>query len=179
MVPHLTWEKLTLKLRNPFHVSYGVSETRDAFWLRLKDDQGWGEGTIPPYYRVDQSAMIHCWQREAELDRPFPDEVDQVASWIPNGPAPARCALELALLDRIAKQRAVPLYQLLGLAKPQAAATCFTISIDTPEAMARMARQIADYPMLKIKLGSNDDESCVRAVRDARPDARLVVDANA
>jgi L-Ala-D/L-Glu epimerase / N-acetyl-D-glutamate racemase len=166
-------------LRNPFHVSYCVSDARDAFWLRLKDDQGWGEGTIPPYYRVDQSEMIDCWQRAADLDRPFPDDTDEIASWIPPGPAPARCALELALLDRIAKQGAIPLYQLLGVAKPQAAATCFTISIETPDSMARMARQIANYPMLKIKLGSDGDESRLRAVRDARTDARLVVDANA
>ena len=56
----LSWQKLTLQLRNPFHVSYGTSETRDAFWIRLADDQGWGEGTIPPYYRVDASAMTDC-----------------------------------------------------------------------------------------------------------------------
>ena len=44
----LRWEKIVLKLRNPFRLSYGVSETRQAFWLRLPGDEGWGEGTI--YY---------------------------------------------------------------------------------------------------------------------------------
>src|SRR5438105_568159 len=152
--PRLSCEKLTLKLRNPFHVSYGVSETRDAFWLRLAGDEGWGEGTVPPYYRVDHSEMTNCWERAARQDRPFPDAVDQIASWIPAGPAPARCALELALLDRIGKRRNLPVYQLLGLPKPPALPTCFTISIDTPDAMARMAKKISDYPMIKIKLGS-------------------------
>ncbi len=47
--PILNWEKLTLKLRNPFRLSYGTSETRQAFWIRLANDEGWGEGTIPPY----------------------------------------------------------------------------------------------------------------------------------
>jgi L-alanine-DL-glutamate epimerase-like enolase superfamily enzyme len=47
-----------------------------------------------------------------------------------------------------------------------------------------MAKQIADYPVIKLKLGSDDadgggDEARVSAVRAARPDARLVVDANA
>src|SRR4051812_21246593 len=51
-MPRLTWHTLTLHLRNPFRLSYGVSETRQAFWLRLDNDEGWGEGTIPPYYRV-------------------------------------------------------------------------------------------------------------------------------
>jgi L-alanine-DL-glutamate epimerase-like enolase superfamily enzyme len=176
---HLRWEPLTLKLRNPFRLSYGTTETRQAFWLRLADDGGWGEGTIPPYYRVDPSAMTDCWERAATHDRPPPDELEQIAAWIPDGPAPARSALELALLDRIARRRNLPLYRLLDLPQPPNLPTAFTIAIDTPEAMARMARQIADYPVIKLKLGSDDDESRVRAVRQARPDARLYIDANA
>jgi L-alanine-DL-glutamate epimerase-like enolase superfamily enzyme len=177
----LTWEKITLKLRNPFHVAYGVSDTRDAYWIRLANDEGWGEGTIPPYYRVDSSEMTNCWQRAAEQSRPLPDEIDQIAPWIPDGPAPARCALELALLDRIGKRKNEALHALLGLDRPPAKATCFTIGIDSPDAMARMARRIENYPMIKLKLGSGDseDEARVRAVREARPDAKIVVDANA
>jgi L-alanine-DL-glutamate epimerase-like enolase superfamily enzyme len=179
-VPALTWEKLTLKLRNPFHVSYGVSETRQAFWVRLPGDEGWGEGTIPPYYRIDHSAMTECWQRAATQNKPLPEDVDEVADWIPQGPAPARSAIELALYDRLAKKRNVPLHALLGLPKPRDLATSFTISIDTPDAMAAMAKQIADYPIIKVKLGSDDDdESRLRAVREARPDAMIRVDANA
>jgi len=177
----LTWEKLTLRFHNPFHVSYGVSETRDAFWIRLAGDEGWGEGTIPPYYRVDPTAMTDCWKRAAAKTQAFPDEMEQIAAWIPDGPAPARSALELALLDRIGKKRKLPLYQLLELPKPPNLSSCFTISIDEPATMAKMARQIADYPLIKLKLGSGDadDEARVAAVREARPDARLVIDANA
>src|SRR6478672_2623685 len=94
--PGLHWELLTLQLRNPFRLSYGVTETRQAYWIRLRGDEGWGEGTIPPYYRVDPSIMTACWQRAAERDA-FPDEIDEIPEWIPEGPAPARSALELAL----------------------------------------------------------------------------------
>jgi len=123
--------------------------------------------------------MIACWQRVNDAGKPLPETVDQIAAWVPEGPAPARCAIELALFDRIAKRRNVPLYQLLDLPKPRGLATTFTISIDTPDAMAAMAKQIAKYPLIKLKLGSDDDESRVRAVREARPDAKLCVDANA
>jgi len=179
MASALTWEMLTLKLRNPFHLSYGVSETRQAYWIRLANDEGWGEGTIPPYYRVDSSALVACWERAAKQDRKLPDEIAEIPDWIPDGPAPARCALELALLDRIAKRRGLPLSGLLNVPLAPGISTCFTISIDTPESMAQMARQIADYPIIKIKLGSEDDESRVKAVREARADARLCIDANA
>src|SRR2546421_3320174 len=82
----LSWEMLTLKLRNPFRVSYGTSETRNAFWIRLAGDEGWGEGTIPPYYRVDPSAITDCWKRAAEQKRPLPETIDGIADWIPDGP---------------------------------------------------------------------------------------------
>jgi L-alanine-DL-glutamate epimerase-like enolase superfamily enzyme len=177
--PRLSWQPITLQLRNPFRVSYGVSETRQAFVVRLGDGEGTGEGTIPPYYRVDPSAMTDCWQRAADSDQPFPEELDQFEQWIPEGPAPARSAIDLALHDRLARCRGLPLYRLLGLPKPPELPTSFTIGIDAPESMAAMARQIADYPVIKIKLGTDDDEARVRAVREARPDARLRVDANA
>jgi L-alanine-DL-glutamate epimerase-like enolase superfamily enzyme len=175
----LTFEKLILKLRNPFRLSYGTTEERPVFWVRLANDEGWGEAAIPPYYRVDPSAMTDCWERAARSDKPFPDDVAAIPDWIPEGPAPAKCALELALYDRIAKQRGVPLYQLLNLPKPGMMPTSFTIAIDTPEAMAKMARDIPDYSVIKIKLGSEDDESRVAAIREARPDATLRVDPNA
>jgi L-alanine-DL-glutamate epimerase-like enolase superfamily enzyme len=175
----LSWQPITLKLRNPFRVSYGTSETRQAFWIRLRDDAGWGEGAIPPYYRVDPGAMTTCWSRAAARATPLPDEIEQIADWIPDGPAPARSALDLALYDRIGKRRGQPLYELLGLPEPPAMATSFTIGIDEPDAMARMAREIRDYPVIKLKLGSDDDQTRVRAVRESRPDAKLRVDANA
>jgi L-alanine-DL-glutamate epimerase-like enolase superfamily enzyme len=177
--PRLTFEPITLHLRNPFRLAYGVSDTREAFWLRLAGDEGWGEGTIPPYYRIDPSEMTACWHTAAQFEFPFPDEIAGVEDWIPDGPAPARSALEMALCDRIGRRANQPLYEVLGLPKPPVMATAFTISIDTPDAMAKMAVRIKDYPIIKLKLGSDDDEARVKAVRQARPDAMLMVDANA
>ncbi len=176
----LLWEKIILKLRNPFRLSYGVSETRQAFWLRLPGDEGWGEGTIPPYYGVADETMEAVWREAAESGRELPDDPAEIEAWVGSqGPAPARCALDLALYDRIARQRGLPLYALLGLPKPAPMPTSFTIAIDTPEAMARMASENSHMPIIKVKLGSDDDEGRLKAIRAARPDVRLRVDANA
>lgn len=177
----LSWRKLTLRLRNPFRLSYGTSETRTAFWLRLAGDEGWGEGTIPPYYGVETDAMIACWQKAAAARRPLPDDPAEIPAWVgQDGPAPARSGLELALYDRIARRQGVPLYRLLGLPQPTPLPTSFTIAIDTPERMAEMALDIEDMPVIKIKLGSDAlDIERVAAIRAARPDAKLRVDANA
>ncbi len=175
----LTWQSFTLQLQNPFRIAYGVSDTRQAFWLRLANDEGWGEGTIPPYYNISEAEMIAFWQNAARRGDPFPDNPGEIAAWVgEEGPAPARCALDLALHDRIGRQTGQPLYALLGLPRPAPRPTSFTISIDTPEKMAQQAARAANYPIIKIKLGSDDDAARVAAVRAARPDAQLCVDAN-
>jgi L-alanine-DL-glutamate epimerase-like enolase superfamily enzyme len=141
---------------------------------------GWGEGTIPPYYGVQTEAMIGFWQEAAERQDDFPDDPGAVGSWVGSqGPAPARAALDLALHDRIGRLTGQPLYEVLGLPRPVNVATTYTIGIDTPQAMAEAARKIAHYPLIKLKLGGEGDLARVAAVKEARPEARLCVDANA
>jgi L-Ala-D/L-Glu epimerase len=179
-IPRLTYKAITLEFHRPFRLSTGISLTRTAFWLRLSNDEGWGEGTIPPYYGIPDGDMIAAWDTAALSEIPFPDDPTEIPAWIGNmDVAPAKCALDLALHDRIAKRRNVPLYQLLELPKPKALATAFTISISSPEEMAQIARENAQYPVIKLKLGTQDDVARVAAVRSARPDARIYVDANA
>jgi len=180
MKSRLTWEKIILKLRNPFRVSYGVSQERQAYWIRLENDSGWGEGTIPPYYDVRQTEMEAFWQMAAESSKAFPNLIEEIPDWIgDSGPAPARCGLDLAFHDRIACARKVPLYQLLELPYPKPKTSSFTIGSDHPDEMAIMAKQVAKFPIIKIKLGCDaNDMERLSQVRAARPDAHLWVDAN-
>lgn len=181
MLPRLTWEKITLKLRNPFRLSYGTSEERQAYWLRLENDEGWGEGTIPPYYHVDQAETEGLWSTAAQSTIPFPERVEEIGHWVgEDGPAPARCALDLALHDRIGRRSGLPLYRLLGLPQPQLMKSSFTIAIDTPAGMAALAKQFMNYSILKIKLGGDgEDMDRLAAIRNSRPDVKLRIDANA
>lgn len=176
----LSWQEITLRLRNPFRVSYGASLTRQAFWLRLNENEGWGEGTIPPYYGIRNDEMIAFWQKIGTRTDAFPATPEEIAPWIgTQGPAPARAALDLAFHDRLGRRHDQPLYRLLKLPLPRVLATAVTIGIDSPEEMARQALELQQCPILKIKLGSEDDRARVAAVREARPDARLFIDANA
>lgn len=184
MNKRLSWTELTLKLKNPFTVSYGSSTTRPAFWIRLENDEGWGEGTIPFYYGIDFKTMTDYWDEVALKQEPFPESVEAIAGWIDHSaPKPAQTALDIAFHDRLGKLQNKPLYQLLDAPKPQPMITTYTISIDTPEEMARMAASIPNYPFLKIKLGApgqeDVDEARLEAIRKVRPDAKLRIDANA
>ncbi|MEZ4518980.1 MAG: enolase C-terminal domain-like protein [Chloroflexota bacterium] len=180
MTPRLTWEHLELQLRNPFRVAYGTSDVRYAFWLRLAGDEAWGEGTIPPYYGISDESMIAVWSAAAERTDAFPDDPADIAAWVgTDGPAPARAALDLALHDRIGRREGLPLHKLLELPDPKPLLTSFTLGINEPEIMAQQAADLPDYSVLKLKLGTPDDEPRVAAVRNARPDATLYIDANA
>jgi L-Ala-D/L-Glu epimerase / N-acetyl-D-glutamate racemase len=93
-------------------------------------------------------------------------------------PGAARNALDCALLDLEAKSTGRRAHEILGLSPPRPLTTAFTLSLDRPEAMRRAAEAEKNRPVLKLKLGSRDALACVRAVHEAAPGARLIVDAN-
>ncbi len=90
----------------------------------------------------------------------------------------ARNALDCALWDLEAKQAGARAWTLAGRERLDPVKTCYTLSLDTPEAMAEAARLHARRPMLKLKIGGPDDLDRVAAVRRAAPRTRLIVDAN-
>jgi L-alanine-DL-glutamate epimerase-like enolase superfamily enzyme len=90
----------------------------------------------------------------------------------------ARNAMDCALWDLEAKLTGEPAWKAAGKARLDPVKTCFTLSLDTPEAMAEQARAAAGRPMLKLKIGAPGDLERVEAVRAAAPKTRLVVDAN-
>jgi L-alanine-DL-glutamate epimerase-like enolase superfamily enzyme len=94
-------------------------------------------------------------------------------------PGAARNGIDCALWDLEAKRLGWRVWEIAGLPPPAAVATCYTLSLDTPDAMAARARDAIQHPLLKIKLGGGAaDAERMRAIRTARPDARLVADAN-
>jgi L-alanine-DL-glutamate epimerase-like enolase superfamily enzyme len=101
---------------------------------------------------------------------------DDLLTVLPSGPA--RNAVDCALFDLEAKRSGRRAWELAGVTMPQAVETVYTISFDAPEAMATQARQHAQRPMLKLKLGAADPVACVTAVRDAAPDTRIIIDVN-
>jgi L-Ala-D/L-Glu epimerase / N-acetyl-D-glutamate racemase len=90
----------------------------------------------------------------------------------------ARNALDCALWDLEAKRLGRSAAELAGVESLHPVLTAFTLSLDTPEAMALKARQASTYPLLKLKLGGDGDTERLAAVREAAPRARLIVDAN-
>jgi L-alanine-DL-glutamate epimerase-like enolase superfamily enzyme len=92
----------------------------------------------------------------------------------------ARAAVSAALHDMMGKRLGVPVYRLWGLDPAASPLTSFTVGIAPDEATLRQrVAEAAQYPVLKIKLGSTWDERVVRVVRELAPNKVLRVDANA
>ena len=89
----------------------------------------------------------------------------------------SRNGLDCALWDLRAKQTAGGISALTGITLTPLD-TLFTLSLDDPDAMARRAHEVPDLKRLKLKLNAQAPLDCLQAVREARPDAQLVIDAN-
>ena len=94
------------------------------------------------------------------------------------GPGAARNALDCAFWDLEAKRAGKPVWQLAGLSSPKPIETAFTLSLGTPESMREAAAKNADRPLLKVKLGTDNDLGRIEAVRAGAPNSRIIVDAN-
>jgi L-alanine-DL-glutamate epimerase-like enolase superfamily enzyme len=92
------------------------------------------------------------------------------------GHGAARCAIDIALHDLVAKVAGIPVYQLRGLSA-ELPPTDFTIGIDDPAVVAQRAQRAADFPALKIKVGGQSDLATLQAVREVYT-GPIRVDAN-
>jgi L-alanine-DL-glutamate epimerase-like enolase superfamily enzyme len=117
------------------------------------------------------------------------DQLSDVANDLRNGisraelqqrlpPGGARNAADCALWELEAKRAGRRAWELAGLQSVHPIETDYTLGLDTPEAMARSAAALPRFRVLKIKLAGDSDVDRVRAIRAARPDAEIIVDAN-
>ncbi|MEV0532104.1 dipeptide epimerase [Kitasatospora sp. NPDC050463] len=180
-----------LRLAEPLRISRSVTVERDAVRLAVRHDglTGHGEAVASDYLRLPAERI----RRELAGLRPalerLPDP-DQALADLRCGAAPFKelsagvlAAVEAALLDLAGKRAGEPVHRLLGRSAPVAVATARTIGIEPPARAADQAARLATagFTVLKVKAGSADpadDLARVRAVREAAPGARLLLDPN-
>jgi L-alanine-DL-glutamate epimerase-like enolase superfamily enzyme len=175
----LAYRVETHTLSAPFRISGFVFETSDVVVVDLHDGHYTGRGEAAGVYYLQDDAQHMV--AELEAHRQVIESVggrEQLRELMPRGGA--RNAVDCALWDIEAKRQGTEARHLAGVGDPKPLITTFTLGADDPQVMAEGARRYADAQAIKVKLtGELDlDIERVRAIRAARPDVWLGVDAN-
>ncbi|AHE55408.1 dipeptide epimerase [Sphingomonas sanxanigenens] len=163
----------------PFRISGHVFTETALLVAELSDGahRGRGEGAGVYYLGDDIGHMLDEAERvrpaieagatRAELQRLLP-------------PGGARNAIDCAFWELEAQRAGRPVWQLAGLEAPRPLPSTLTLGADAPAAMAEAALAIDRAAPIKVKLTGDVDEDLARiaAIRAARPDAWIGVDAN-
>ena len=166
------WEMI-----QPFRITGKEFVNTRSIVVQLAGDDCIGRGEAQGVFYLDESAESIFAQAHgvaAEINQGISRE--ELQDLLPAGGA--RNAIDCAMWDLECKKSGKSIWELTGI-DPKPVTTAFTLGLEaTADAMAAKAAAAADAPMLKIKLDSHQPYEKLAAIRAARPDAILVVDAN-
>jgi L-alanine-DL-glutamate epimerase-like enolase superfamily enzyme len=178
----VTIKTYELRLRQAWGLSRGTWTTRRNAFIRIEKDGVTGLGEAAPiarYNETAESAAAFMDKARPVLDRDLRDyavrfrEIENLAP----GEHAAKAALDMAVLDWVAKSLGVPLWRLLGLGRDKVVTTTYSIGIDEVPVMQQKVRDAAAFGVYKIKVGTPDDRKIIEGIR-AVTDKPLRVDAN-
>lgn len=175
-MPRLTARIERWPISGSFTISRGAKTEAVVVVAEIGDGNVTGRGECVPYSRYGETPEAVA-DAIGSLGKAVEQGLDRAALERELPPGAARNALDCALWDLKAKKAGKRVWELAALPAPQAVTTAYTLSLDTPDAMAAAARGVK-YPLLKLKLGAKGDPERLMSVRAARLDARLIVDAN-
>jgi len=182
----LSHQTIELSPTHPFVIARGGYSHHRNVIVRLTDDdgiEGYGEAAPNRYYGESVPTVIAALgQFKPVLERADPFSLESIESHLNRvlrGNASAKGAVSSALHDLVGKRLGLPVFRLWGLDASTTPESSFTIAIAENHELEMRVAEARDYPIVKIKLGTDRDMEIVRIVRSAAPKKRLRVDANA
>ncbi len=179
----LTLHSFDLPLRHTFTISRESTDVQPTLIVELEQDghRGYGEATTNAYYGATIARMsdaIHRVQSEIESSScDDPAELWQRFDEQLSSHRFAQCALDQAMYDLWGKRLGQPVHRLWGLDTNRIPNSNYTIGIDSVDKMVAKLSEFPDWPIYKIKLGTQHDLQIVRELRK-HTSATFRVDAN-
>lgn len=172
----MTVETVRRPLAAPFVITGYTFTHLDAVWVTLEHGgaTGRGEGVGMYYLGENPETMTLELKGVRDAVESGATRID-IQSLLPRGGA--RNALDCAYWDLESKTTGQSIWQALGIPL-EPLVTVATVGMGTPEEMAAKARAFAPYPQLKVKLDGHQPLERLSAIRNARPEATVVVDVN-
>ncbi|HMB58927.1 MAG TPA: N-acetyl-D-Glu racemase DgcA [Xanthomonadales bacterium] len=165
-----SWEMIV-----PFKITGHVFTRAQLLHVRITQDGVTGQGESTGIYYLNEnedSILAEAEKAKQALEQGLDRE--QLRELLPRGGA--RNAIDCALWDLEAKLQGKSIWELTGI-EPRETITVNTVGIGTPAEMAAAAERL-DTSRIKVKLDGEQVLERISAVRNARPDAEIVVDVN-
>src|SRR3954471_302482 len=173
---NLTWHRFDLRLTNTWRVSsgQGVGAGKDFYpvvFVELNAGEFSGRGEGAPSSRYQESAdTVEAFLRKVNPSlisfQDIPGSMRYLDS-VASGNYTAKAAINIALVDGVARAARLPVYDHLKLGfREKRHVTSFSIGIDQPDVVRQKVEGAANYPILKVKVGSANDEETLRVVRE-------------
>jgi len=177
MLRTLSARSESFALATPFRISRGVRTVAEVVTVEIAANGVTGRGEGAPYPRYGESIAQTLTAIEGMRDAIAGGiSREELQAAMPAGAA--RNAIDCALWDLEAKLAGRSVTNLLGRRPIGPTPTAMTVSLDTPDAMRAAARALAHAPLIKIKVDRDDAAVRIRAVREAAPGPRVIVDPN-
>lgn len=180
----LNFHQLNLHLAQPWVIARGRTDVANVILIELTDEAGnVGRGEAAPISRYKESVQTaEAFLKKLDAARLNPEGIpaamDYLDSVVP-GEMAAKCGVNIALLDLAGKRAKKPIYDLLGLGFREGKhVTSYSIGLANPEVTRQKVLAAADYPVLKLKVGGDQDEAALQALREVAPQKIVRVDAN-
>ena len=168
-------ETVRVHTERTFAIARSSADTFERVIFEMSEDGVTGRGEAAPTSHYGQDAAgVAAALEGAEVVDPW----DIEGALVRNGAMPpsALAALDNAMHDLAARRLGVPVYRLLGLARPDPV-SAYTLGIADRDTTVAHAKRLLAHRILKVKVGGWTDIETLRAVRDSSQ-ADLWVDAN-
>ncbi len=181
---------LNAKLKEPFHIALGTIFETISVLVEIETDEGitgYGEASPGPFITGENldgtTSAIHLLRdRLIGTDPRDLEKVYQIMSKAIAYNYTAKAGIDIACHDILGKSVNLPLYKLMGGLSNEME-TDITVSINTPEYMAKKAKEhvSSGFNIIKTKVGIDveTDVARVKAIREAVGDGiKIRLDAN-
>lgn len=182
----LHFKTVDLKLDQPFTISRGTKETVSNVFVEVTDGTYIGYGEAAPNTRYNEDAekvtrflgtLPDNFFDGVKTGEELAEKLDEHSRVFGQQVQSAHAAVEMAWLDWWGKSRQQPLWKLWDAPSSTGPVTSYTIGLDEIDVMQAKVEAANEYPIYKVKLGTQRDREIIEALREVT-DKPIRVDAN-
>ena len=178
----LRFQPYELQLKHTFTLATSSRTTTPVMLVELEYDGiiGYGEASMPPYLGESHETVARFLSKVdlSGFNDPYRmDDILEYIDGIEEENRAAKASVDIALHDLVGKMMNQPWYRIWGINPEETPYTSFTIGIDTHDVVVEKTKEAAEFKILKVKLGRDNDKEMIETIRSVT-DVPICVDVN-